>query len=215
MFTTIPYATAILVTMRLSGEFLMLWTTDRTHGRSQHFLIHANRLRSWLNNPDGTSLIDCDLNNYLAMHRFSEDKVTMRFTWLTLHDSHGNRLHGYQQTLIMPIDELNKALIGFRVKALIDSEVIPQCRLSFSESAQELIGKICRDPKEKRALSKSLRNSFMWRGTDEVYLVADWRRDFYFTTDDNDMNGGLCRHESTVRGKNGKAYTAVKYAIHT
>ena len=213
MFTTIPYATAILVTMRLSGEFLMLWTTDRTHGRSQHFLIRADRLRGWLNHPDGTSLIDCDLNNYLAMHRFSPNKVTMRFTWLTLHDSHGDHLHGYQQTVIMPLDKLEKALIGFRVKALIDSEVIPQCKLSFSESAQERIALICREPKEKRALCKALREAFHWRDTDEVYLVADWKRDFYFTTDD--MNGGLCRHESTVKGRNGKAYTAVKYAIHT
>ena len=54
---------------------------------------------------------------------------------------------------------------------------------------------------------------FHWRDSGEVYLVADWKRDFYFTTDD--MNGGLCRHESTVKGRNGKAYTAVKYAIHT
>ena len=213
MFTTIPYANAILVSMRLSGDFLMLWTTDRTHGRSQHFLINAQRLRGWLSHPDGTSLIDCDLNNYLAMHRFSPDKVTMRFTWLTLHDSHGDHLHGYQQTVIMPLDKLEKALIGFRVKALIDSDVIPQCKLSFSESAQERIAMICREPKEKRALSKALRESFHWRDSGEVYLVADWRRDFYFTTDD--MNGGLCRHESIVRGKNGKAYTAVKYAIHT
>ena len=55
--------------------------------------------------------------------------------------------------------------------------------------------------------------AFHWRDSGEVYHVADWRRDFYFTTDD--MNGGLCRYESIVRGKNGKAYTAVKYAIHT
>ena len=209
----IPFATAILVTMRLSGEFLMLWTTDKTHSRSQHFLINAARLRDWLDNPDGNSLIDCDLNNYLALHRFSPDKVTMRFTWLTLHDSHGDRLHGYQQTLIMPIDKLNKALIGFRVKALIDSDVIRQCPVSFSESGQKLIRKICADKKEKRALCKALRDNFNWRDGGEVYMVADWQRDFYFTTEG--LNGGLCRHESVVRGKDGKAYTAVKYSLHT
>ncbi len=203
----------ILVTMRLSGEFLMLWTIDKTHGRSQHFLLNVARLYDWLNNPDGSSLIDCDLNNYLAMHRFSDDKVTMRFTWLTLHDSHGNRLHGYQQTLIMPVAELKKAMLGFRVKVLVDPDLIPQCPVSFSESAMELIGKICRDPKEKRALCKALRDNFHWRDGGEVYIVADWGRDFYFTTEG--LNGGLCRHESVVRGKDGKAYTAVKYSLHT
>ena len=209
----IPFATAILVSMHLSGEFLMLITTDKTHGRSQRFMINAPRLRDWLNHPDGSSLIDCDLNNYLALHRFDDDKVTMRFTWLTLHDSHGDRLHGYQQTLIMPIAELNRALIGFRTKALIDSDVIRQSKLSFSESGQRLIGKICADPKEKRALCKALRDNFHWRDADEVYLVADWQRDFYFTTPG--LNGGLCRHESIVRGKDGRAYTAVKYSLHT
>ena len=44
-------------------------------------------------------------------------------------------------------------------------------------------------------------------------MVADWHRDFYFTTEG--MNGGLCRHEKTVRGKDGKAYVAVKYEVHT
>ncbi len=203
----------ILVTLRLSGEFLMLYTTDKTHGRSQHFLLNVARLYEWLNNPDGSSLIDCDLNNYLAMHRFSADKVTMRFTWLTLHDSHGNRLHGYQQTLIMPVAELKKAMLGFRVKVLVDPDLIPQCPVSFSESAMELIGKICHDPKEKRALCKALRDNFHWRDSGEVYIVADWGRDFYFTTEG--LNGGLCRHEGVVRGKNGNAYTAVKYSLHT
>ncbi len=214
MFSSlIPYATAILVSMRLSGDFLMLWTLDRTHGRSQHFMLSAARLRTWLEQNDGTTLIDCDLHNYLALHRFSADKVTMRFTWLTLHDSRGDKLHGYQQTLIMPADKLKKALIGFRVRALIDSDVCRQSRVVFSESGQALIGKICADKREKRALCKALRDSFHWRDTDEVYLVADWRRDFYFTTDN--MNGGLCRHERTVRGKDGKAYQAVRYEIHT
>ena len=209
----IPFATAVLVSMRLSGDFLMLWTTDKVHSRSHHFLLNTQRLRDWLDHPDGNSLIDCDLNNYLALHRFSPDKVTMRFTWLTLHDSHGDRLHGYQQTVIMPVDKLKQALWGFRVRALIDSDAIPQCKLTFSESGQKLIGKICADKKEKRALCKALRSSFHWRDCDEVYLVADWQRDFYFTTDG--LNGGLCRSERIVRGKDGKAYTAVQYAIHT
>ena len=213
MFTLIPYANAILVTMRLSGEFLMLWTTDKTHGRSQHFMVNAAALHNWLNHPDGRSFIDCDLSNYLAFHRFSPDKVTMRFTWLTLHDSHGDHLHGYQQTVIMPVDKLNKALIGFRVKALIDSDVIRQCPVSFSESGQAQIAKICANKREKRALCKALRDNFHWRDSEEVYMVADWQRDFYFTTEG--LNGGLVRHERTVRGKDGKAYTAVRYEVHT
>ena len=212
MFTTIPYDSAILISMRLSGDFLMLNTTDKAHGRSQHFYLNASRVSRWLDAKDGTSLIDCDLYNYLALHRYSQDKVTMRFTWLSMQGSYGN-LSGYQQTVIMPLSQLRKALIGFRVKVLLDPELIPQCKLSFSESAQEQIATICRDKREKRALCKALRDSFHWRDSGEVYIVADWRRDFYFTTDD--MNGGLCRHESSVKGKDGKVHRAVKYSIHT
>ena len=213
MFNLIPFATAILVSMRLSGEFMMICTTDKIHGRSQRFLTNAARLREWLQHNDGSTLIDNDLNNFIALHRFNEDKVTMRCTWLTLHDSHGNKLHGYQQTVIMPLEKLRHALLGFNTKVLCDPDTIPQCKISFSESAQELIRKICRDPKGKRALCRSLRESFHWRDAGEVYLVADWHMDFYFTT--TGLNGGLCRHERIVRGKDGKAYTAVQYQLHT
>ena len=93
-------------------------------------------------------------------------------------------------------------------------DLIPQARLRFMGSAQRMIGKICLDKREKRALCKALRDNFHWRDSDYVTLSADFGRDFYFT-DDCGMRGGLCRHESTVRGKDGKAYTAVKYSIHT
>ena len=214
MFTSlIPFANAVLVSMHRCGEFMMLYTVDRVHRRSQRFMVNAANLHAWLRADDGSTFYDHDLCNYLAIHRFSADRVTVRFTWLTLHDSRGDRLHGYQQTLIMPVDRLNKALIGFRVKILVDTDVIPQCRLSFSGSAQELIRRICRDPQEKRALCKTMRENFHWRAAGEVYLVADWGRDFYFTTEG--LNGGLCRHESIVKGKDGKAYRCVKYQLHT
>ena len=79
------------------------------------------------------------------------------------------------------------ALIGYRIKVPVDPELIPQSRLSFSGTAQTRTGKICRDPKAKRALCKALRDSFYWRDADEVYLVADWRDDSYFTT--SGLNG--------------------------
>ena len=207
------FAAAILVCFHLSGEFLSIHTVDHVHRRSQRFLVNAPKLRMWLKANDGSTFYDHDLSNFLELYRFSEDKVTMRLTWLTIHDSHGHKLHGYQQTMILPLEELRHALIGFRTKVLVDPEKIPQCKLSFSESAQAQIAKICRDPRAKRALCRGLRDSFFWRDAEEVYLVADWRDDFYFTTDG--LNGGLCRHDSVVRGKDGKAYGCVKYALHT
>ncbi len=207
------FATAILVSFRLCGEFLSIFTVDHTHGRSQRFLVNAPKLRQWLKANDGSVFYDRDLCNFLEFYRFNATKLTVRFTWLTLHDSHGHKLHGYQQTMILPDEEIRHALHGFRTKVLVDPELIPQSKLSFSESAQAQIRKICRDPKAKRALCKALRDNFHWRDAEEVCLVGDWGMDFYFTTDG--LNGGLCRHDSVVRGKDGKAYDCVKYALHT
>lgn len=207
------FATAILVCFHLAGEFLSIHTVDHTHRRSQRFLVNTAKLRSWLDANDGSVFYDHDLNNFLEIYRFNDSKITMRLTWLTLHDSHGHKLHGYQQTFIIPLEELRHALIGFKTKVLVDPELIPQSKLVFSESAHAQIAKICRDPKAKRALIRQFRDAFHWRDAEEIYLVADWRDDFYFTTEG--MNGGLCRHDSIVRGKDGKAYDCVKYQLHT
>lgn len=207
------FATSILVCFHLASEFLSIHTVDHVHRRSQRFLVNTPKLSKWLNDNDGSTFYDHDLSNFLEIYRFSDTKLTMRLTWLTLHDSHGHNLHGYQQTFILPVETLRHALCGFRTKVLVDPELIPQSKLVFSESAQAQIRKICRDPKAKKALVKAFRDNFHWRDADEIYLVADWRDDLYFTTEG--MNGGLCRHDSIVRGKDGKAYTAIKYQIHT
>ena len=204
------FTTMILIAMSLSGEFLALCTTDRAHGRSQRFLCPADSLKKWLRANDGTTFYEGDMSNFLGLHRFSDDKVTMRFTWLR---RSGSDLNGYQQTVIIPVERLEHALMGLRTKVLTDPETIPQSKLVFSESAQERIARICRDPLAKRALGKALRTNFFWRDTKEVYLVADWRLDFYFTT--TDMNGGLCRHERMVRRKDGREHREVWYQVHT
>lgn len=196
-----------LLKIRRSGEFLSLTTTDRTHGRSQRFLINTERLRTWLEADDGTTFFDRDLNNFVEFFRFNAEKVTLRLTWLKVSNGNGD-LAGYRQTMIIPAEDLRKAIIGFRVKVLTDPDAIPQSKIVFSESAQAQIGKIIRDPKEKRALSKALRDNFHWRDCDEVYVVADWRHDFYFTTDG--MNGGLIQHKSTKNGRE-----SVCFSLHT
>ena len=212
MFTLIPYANAILLTMMLSGDYLSIFTIDKAHGRSQRFLIKASMLGEWLNSNDGTTLTDCDLHNFLSVYRFNRDTVTMRFSWLSANSR--NDLKGYQQTMLVPADQLYRALRGFRPRVLVEPDVIPQSKLRFTGSAQGLIARISQDKLNKRALSKALRDNFHWRDAYAVTFSADWGMSFAFY-DETGMHGGLVRHERTVRGKDGKAYVAVKYEVHT
>ena len=89
--------------------------------------------------------------------------------------------------------------------------VITQCPITLAASANKMIHTL--NQVERRALCKALRDNWYWQYPENLTLYEDWNDSFYFHTET--ICGGLCRHDDTVRGKDGKLHLRIRYSVHT
>ena len=194
-----------LVSLIPDGSFISLTTYSCRYGKSQRFLLSKANVTAFL---DGIvpELYDADLNNFLHGSYADAETIHLRITWLT----GSEHLTGYWESFDLPVKLLVAAVNNQPVKYLVNNTVT-QCPITLTASAQKMIHNL--NQVERRALSKALRDNWYWQYPENLTLYADWNDSFYFHT--ATICGGLCRHDDTVRGKDGKPHNRIRYSVHT
>lgn len=209
---TIYTSTNGILSIETSSGFMMLRTYDVRHGRSSRLYISADHLASWLFDEERCtgSFMEKDCENCITVYRANHGMLRVHLTWISV-NGYGD-LSGYIQRFTLPENMMIEALNnGSRIKKLIDLGEQPgQASITITNGAHRQIRAM--DKLYRRALSKAMRRCFMWKGA-HVCLYADWGNDFAFV--DETSCGGLCLHESSVTGSNGKRYPKLSYGVHT
>ena len=187
-----------LVSLIPDGSFISLTTHSRRYSKSQRFLLSKANVTAFL---DGTvpELYDADLNNFLHGSYADAETIHLRISWLT----GSEHLTGHKESFDLPVKLLVAAVNDQPAKYLVNNAVT-QCPITLAASAQKMIHNL--NQVERRALSKALRDNWYWRYPEDLTLYADWNDSFYFHTET--ICGGLCRHDDTVRGKDGSRGSA-------
>lgn len=175
------------------GNHVRISTFDRDDGHSPAFYISKDKLRELFAAPDGQQMLDYDCGNWLRAY-MERGMVRMEFTWIW---------HACvrRQWVYLDAADLEALIYGRCIVRRLSKEPSRQAEITLRESAHALIATL--NKRERRALSKALRDSFQWPG-DHVTLSRDWGKDFWFSADG--IHGGLCR--SHYNGK-------ITYSVHT
>lgn len=199
-----------IVAIESTDSFLTLKTFDARHGNSMRMYVFSDKLYHWLDSEAQDNFLDHDCGSFMIMRRIDKEQVSVQLTWL--HALSNGEVKGYKQSFTLPVDNLMAVLItGDRVRKLVSlDERSRQASITITNGAHRQIHQL--DKRQRRALSKALRDSFYWKDS-SLCLYADWGNDFAFV--DQRMNGGLCLHESRVVGKNGRMHSKLRYQVHT
>lgn len=204
----------ILVKLAPSGNFILLTTYDRVHGRSSTFYLTKSRVFYWLEyEEEAEDVTEVDALSSFHAYRVREGYAYVRVVWATAHS--GDCVSGYYQSFELPLELFQRVCEGEGVTYMVkDYPVMTQARITLSDNAQEMISLYGR--KKRRALSKALRNAFCYGPDSTVTLYADFGG-FFFIAEGGicGLRGGLILHEKTVTGSNGSTYTGYGFSVHT
>ncbi len=204
-----------LMTMKPSSDnFIALQIYDATiRRRLSTFLITREKLAAV---AEGTtlSILDSDLNNTLRIYRSGNDLLKFVLYYVRHEDSIG-RFEGLAERFVLPVSDILQVLVcDHEVTRIIrKNQPLEQARIEIGFNAHRRIKEICKDPIEKRALSKAFRDHFMYGKDEEVFITDDF--DGFFFELIGSYNGGLIRHEGKAMGRDGKLHPCIRYEIHT
>jgi len=157
-----------------------------------------------------TVLCEHDCGSFAQVWRDPlSETVHIRFYWL---NSNGVQLTGWEQTIIVPFDELmsfNKGYMGERWE-LLSLEESRQPKLTFC--GKKNLHAAVNNPVVRRKLTRFLRDNFQWPGAEEILLYDDMKPySFYFREMRNGrvgICGGVIFHGREDMKK-------AQYSIHT
>ena len=176
------------------SDYVRISTYNREDGSSpNYFYISKEKLHELFAAPDGKQMLDYDCGNFLRAY-VNRGLVRMEFTWIRYATV-------IRQWVYLEQADLEALVLGRFIVRRLSKEPSRQAEITLRESAHAQIATL--NSRERRALSKALRDNFQWPG-DHVTLSRDWGKDFWFSADG--IHGGLCRHEY-----NGK----ITYSVHT
>ncbi len=205
--------TNMIVTIKESSESMIsIQLFDRIMRRSDRFIIEKTNVTGKL--FEDRHLIDVDLLNTVTMSLQHDDTVHVAFNFI--HEGINHTLTGYRRSFYLPVCALENAVEGYTTRLLIDADP-PQTksRIILHNCGSESLDVIPK--KQRRALSKALRNNFNW--PESVVHLYKYGANYDFEEDDMrhgcGMCGGLVLHETKVRGYDGKLYTKLYYSVHT
>lgn len=202
----------VLVTLTRSDSFIIIQTAARSHGRSQRFYLSADAVSSLLRDEMPLPVLENDLLNFCTVGRI-DDEITFRMFWLS--SGIRDEVHGYRQQFSLPVSKAERVLAGETVKHLSHYEETGKVRLTIDKTAQASISEIAKDRLKRHALRRFFRDNLNYGRRERITIVADsWVNGFYFFNAFG-SDGGIVPHETTVRGRDGKAYRKVTYSIHT
>ena len=142
------------------ANYIGLRTYDTVHKLSYVFLINKDDLAGFI--ESGTRLIEEDMGSF--MNLTWESPAICRCVIYWLHPDSQNDITGYRQFFTIPISQLRRALTEQQVIGYyVTDNVLHQASLSFSEACHTRIRNM--DKAERNALRKSLRDSFLWKGS--------------------------------------------------
>lgn len=199
---------------RYDSEYLRLKLYDRRHGSTGWgFLIDRDKLAKAINEHQDTYL-DYDGYDFLIMSRINDLnwKVTLQ------HCKRGDPddLRGFRMTVEIPEGDFKVLMLGYdyEIRRLHANES-RSSRIVLSDRAMKHIPK---DPNEKRAFIKALRDYFKWGVDSEIKLYPDGEQEFYFEETINGKRGicgGLVKSSKKVYGKDAWWHAGCSYSIHT
>ena len=193
-------------------HFVALTTFDIFHGRSTRFLLRQKDLVTLVNDENANPVLDTDIGSYIQITRQANH---LHFKLTVLHQDYRNDVTGYVRYFELPISKINALLEGFSIHHVeYDRDEKPKAQLMITESGHHLLHKYCQDKLTKHALRRFFRDHFNYGRDERLVIYPDaWVNGFYFQCDR--MNGGIVRHEDTVKGKDGREHKKIFYALHT
>lgn len=206
------YPNAILVTLSFSDPFVSLQTYDEKHGKSQRFFLRKDALMSQLGDDAEDSVTELDLLNVCTVTRVGN---SIRFNILWLHGNYNDDVSGYQQVFFVPVGKAAKVLTREKVKHLsYTPEQMPKASIFFTQTAHKAIAEA--DKLKLHAIRRFFRDNFCY-GCDEHLVVQqdEWVKGFYFFSTVSRYEGGICLHDTEVKGKDGKPYPKLYFGLHT
>lgn len=199
--------TLVIITMTEKHLVFRTVTMDR---KSPHSFMISKGVIDDLFDLPRTVLCDHDCGSFAQIWRDTlNETVHIRFYWL---NSNGFRLSGWEQTIIVPFDELmsfNKGYMGERW-ALLSLEESRQPRLVFC-GAKNLHAAV-NNPTVRRKLARFLRDNFQWLGADEILLYDDMEPYSFFFREMRNGRLGICGGVILHGRKN---MEKAQYSIHT
>ncbi len=206
---------AILVTLAPSGsDFITLQTYDPDHGTSLHFYLHRSDLEQLVTGDPAIPLLDSDLLNFVQVHR-RRNFLIFKVTWLSA--NYLDEVTGYIQRFELPVSCCAVVLNGKTVRrAITFSETRSKAAIRFTPEGHQQIHSLCADKRTRRALCRFFRDNMNYGADEIVELTRDvCAGGFYFLSPDTGMDGGTIRHETEIKGHNGKAYPKVFFGLNS
>lgn len=205
----------ILINICPSGDDLIAISTyDILHGKSSRFMMMKNELSEILSSDSPTPILDTDLGNYIRVSR-NRKEVHFKLTWLR--NDFRNDVTGYVLDFDIPVEKLEKALSGRKVHHVEHlSDTQEKARLTFTDSGNVMLNKVCADKLTKHAIRRFFREHFNYGDQERLIIYPDnWIKGFYFQSAYSGYEGSIVRHEDIITGKNGREYRKIFYALHT
>jgi len=207
------FADCTLIMLEPSEPCLVaLRTYDVHHGRSNRFYMHQKDLAALVNDENASPVLDTDIGSYVEITRRA---MHLHFKLTLLHQDYRDNVTGCVQYFELPIDKVYNLLSGQSIHHVEHvTEEKQKAQLTITEGGHHMIHQLCQDKLTKHALRRFFRDHFNYGRDELIQVFSDtWVNGFYFQCDR--MNGGIVRHEDTVKGKDGKEYKKVFYAMHT
>lgn len=208
-----PIINGTLVKLERSDGNPCIQTYCRRHGRSyQRFFIDAKKFAAWIHRDDDTTTYyDRDIWSYLSAWK-SGDMIRFRVTWLTSGD---NLLHGYEQTVALPVSMIKASLESNGSWQYLYVEKSRQPMMDFSR-AGNTIRHITGNKQLRRAFSKGIGKNFQWRDSRSITFYNETPHGslFFEENDGRGICGGFILHRGVEKTKSGN-YDKVYYSVHT
>ena len=169
-------------------------------------------LETLVNNPDASRILDTDIGSYVEISRRA---MHLHFKLVLLHQDYRDNITGYVHYFELPVGKITALLNGKSIHHVEYAREEPsKAELTITESGHHYLQKICQDKLTKHALRRFFRDHFNYGRDERLVIYPDsWVKGFYFQCDR--MDGGIVRHEDVVKGKDGRQYKKIYYAMHT
>ncbi len=178
-----------LVIITMAEKYLVFRTVTMDRKSPHSFMISKAAIDDLYDLPR-TVLCEHDCGSFAQIWRNPlKETVHIRFYWL---NSNGFQLTGWEQTIIVPFDELmsfNKGYMGQRW-ALLSLEESRQPKLVFC--GKKNLHAAVNDPTVRHKLTRFLRDNFRWLGADEILLYDDMEPYSFFFREMRSGRAGIC-----------------------
>ncbi len=199
--------TLVIIT---KAEKYLVFRTVTMGRKSPHSFMIPKSFIDYLFDLPRTVLCEHDCGSFAQIWRDPlKETVHIRFYWL---NSNGFQLTGWEQTIIVPFDDLvsfSNGDMGERW-ALLSLEESRQPKLVFC--GKKNLHAAVNNPTVRRKLTRFLRDNFQWLGADEILFYDDMEPYSFFFREMRNGRAGICGGVILHGREN---MEKAQYSIHT